>query len=67
MLLVDVVVDDGGIRRHSWVELQRQKGFERCEETRDESLEAAWDPAAGVVACGPLHEDIAVSILQEVG
>ena len=66
MLVVDVV-GDGETRRHSWVELQKQKDFERCEGTRGGSPEAALNPDAREFGCDPPLEDVAVSTLRGAG
>jgi hypothetical protein len=66
MLAVDAV-GDGETRRRSWVELQKQKDFERCEGTRGGSPEAALNPDVQEFGCGPPLEDVAVSTLRGAG
>lgn len=59
------VADDGETRRRSWVGLQTQRDFGRCEGTRDESQEAALNPDVRAVGGGPPLEDAVVSTLRE--
>lgn len=66
MLAVDAV-GDGETRRRSWVELQRQKDFERCEGIRGGSPEVALNPDVREFGCGPPLEDVAVSTLRGAG